>query len=182
MHGKLKVKLPKEHVRGSEHIVELDPDRGRVLKATRPESHFGFGIAYGSQTPGATPGEYLDRLAIHNRIFNDQIKLERIVPVGPGELSIVTSQPFIRGRDAKQVEIDNMMRGKGFERIGLGAFYHPGDGLLIHDLVPKNVKVSDAGYIHAIDPVIQRITPGFADYLKQNPIAPAPTTPTPGSA
>jgi hypothetical protein len=99
--GKLKNKLPKEHVRGSEHTVEWDPNRGRVLKATRPDTHLGFGIAYGAQTPGATPSEYLDRLAIHNRIFNDQIKLEYIVPVGLGEVSIVTSQPFIKGQDAK---------------------------------------------------------------------------------
>jgi hypothetical protein len=32
--GKLKGKFPKEHARGGEHIVQLDPERGRVLKAT----------------------------------------------------------------------------------------------------------------------------------------------------
>lgn len=116
--------------------------------------------------------------------FNDQIKLESVVPLGPEELSILTSQPFIRGRDAEQAEIDNMMREKGFERIGLGTFYHADEGLLVHDLVPKNVKVSELGYIHPIDPVIQRVTQEFANYLRRNPIVAAPTSPptTPGSA
>ena len=149
----------------------MDPDRGRVLKATRSQANFGFGIAYGSQTPGATPSEYLDRLSIHNRIFNDRVRLEAIVPTGPGMLSIVTSQPFVKGRDAEQDEIDAVMHSKGFERLGEGMYYHVGEGLLVHDLLPKNVKVSESGYVHAIDPVIQRITPDFADYFRRNPIS-----------
>jgi hypothetical protein len=190
--GKLKGKLPKEHARGGEHIVQLDPERGRVLKATRPEANFGFGIAYGSQTPGATPSEYLDRLVIHNRIFNDRIKLECVIPAGPGMLSIVTSQPFVKGRDAEQTEINSMMRAKGFEQIGEGMFYHSGEGPLVHDLPPKNGKVSESGYVHAIDPVVQRITPDFAGYPRRNSISGdadaeqsalrRDATPTPGSA
>ena len=81
--GKLKTKRPREDARGGEHIVEIDEARQRVLKATRPEANFGFGIAYGSQTPGATPSEYLDRLAVQNRIFSDRIELEAVVPGGP---------------------------------------------------------------------------------------------------
>ena len=181
--GRLKEKLPKEHARGGEHIVQLDPERERVLKATRPEADFGFGIAYGSQTPGATPSEYLDRLVIHNRIFSDRIKLEGVVPTGPGMLSIVTSQPFIRGRDAEQGEIDAMMHGKGFERIGEGMYYHSAEGLLVHDLLPKNAKIDPHGYLQTIDPVIQRVTPGFADYFRRNPVSgKSKPCPNPGSA
>src|SRR4051812_2072847 len=62
-HGKLRGSLPKEDQRGSEHIVEFNRPKGRVTKATRPESHMGFGIAYGSFARGANAGEYLDRLA-----------------------------------------------------------------------------------------------------------------------
>jgi hypothetical protein len=64
-----------------------------------------------------------------------------------------------------------MMRDKGFERLGEGMYYHATEGLLVHDLVPKNVKVSESGYVHAIDPVIQRVTPEFADYFRRNPIS-----------
>jgi hypothetical protein len=131
----------------------------------------GYGIAYGSFCQGATPSEYLDRLAIHNRIFGDDVRLERIVPVG-GRLSIITSQPAIKGRDARQEEIDAMMAEKGFERIGLGTYYHSGEGLLVHDLVPKNAKVSEQdGVVQPIDPVIQRVTPEFAEFLRRHPIA-----------
>ncbi len=49
--GKLKTGRLREEARGGEHIVEVDEAGQRVLKATRPEANFGFGIAYGS---GAT--------------------------------------------------------------------------------------------------------------------------------
>jgi hypothetical protein len=170
--GKLKSELPQEDVRGGEHIVYFDQPRQRVLKATLPNANFGFGIAYGSKTPGATPCEYLDRLRTHNRIFSDQVALEHIVPMAPGELSIVTSQPFIRGNDPTQREIDAMIIKKGFEKLGEGMFYHSGEGVLIHDLFPRNAKTDSDGFIHAIDPVIQRVTPAFADYFRRNPVTP----------
>jgi len=91
--------------------------------------------------------------------------------VVPGIISIVTSQPFIKGRDAEQGEIDAMMYRKGFERIGEGMYYHSGEGLLVHDLVPKNAKVDTDGRVLAIDPVIQRVTPEFAEYFRRNPIS-----------
>ena len=94
-----------------------------------------------------------------------------VVPTGPGLLSIVTSQPFVNGRDAEQSEIDAMMLEMNFERIGEGMYYHAGEGLLVHDLVPKNVKVVADGCVLPIDPVIQRITPDFADYFRRNPIS-----------
>jgi hypothetical protein len=103
-----------------------DP-KARVIKATRPESHMGYGIAYGSFARGATAGEYLDRLAIQNRIFSDDLHIERVVSVG-GRLSIVTSQPFIRGDDAPQGDIDRHMAEMHFERIGIGTYYDADEG------------------------------------------------------
>jgi hypothetical protein len=97
--------------------------------------------------------------------------LESVVATGPGVLSIVTSQPFVRGRDAEQGEIDAMMIEMDFERIGEGMYYHSGEGLLVHDLVPKNAKFDPDGCVLPIDPVIQRITPAFADYFRRNPIS-----------
>lgn len=169
--GKLKQTLPQEHTRGSEHIVDFSKveKTGRVFKATRPDSHKGYGIALGSYSQGATPSEYLDRVALHNRIFNDDVRLEHVVPVG-SKLSIVTSQPMIEGREPSQDELDSMMHSKGFEHIGKGMYHHAGEGLLVHDLVSKNARVSSAGIIHPIDPVIQRVKPDFADFLKSHPI------------
>ena len=168
---KLKRGLLPEDSRGGEHIVHFDERSGRYFKATRPEAQRGYGIAFGSHSQGATPGEYLDRLIIHNRIFGDDVRLERVVSIGD-KLSIVTSQPTIKGRDATQTEIDGMMAQKGFEKIGVGAYYHSDENILIHDLVPKNVKVSGHdGMVHPIDPVIQRVTPEFADFMKRHPVS-----------
>ena len=172
--GKLGGKLPREDHRGGEHTVQIpheDDKPQRVVKATRPDAQKGYGVALGSNSTGASPGEYLDRLATHNRVFDDDVRLERIVPKG-GKLSIVTSQPMIKGRDATEPEIDNLMTSKGFEKIGVGTYHHAGEGLLVHDLVPKNAKVSSStGKVHVIDPVIQRVTPAFAADLKANPIS-----------
>ena len=166
-HGKLKGKIPPEDSRGGEHTVHFHERTQRYLKATRPDAQLGYGIAHGSYSQGATPGEYLDRLVIHNQIFNDDIRLERVVVCGT-KLSIVTSQPFIKGRDATGPEIDAYMTGKGFERIGEGAFWHPAAGLYVHDLLPKNAKCDDHGMVQPIDPVIQRVTREFAEFLRED--------------
>ncbi len=175
--GKLGGKLPREDNRGSEHTVELDPAINRVLKATRPDSHEGFGIAYGNHMQGASAGEYLDRLSLQNEIFNDDIRLERVVKAG-GRLSVVTSQPYIKGRDATEQEIDELMDGLGFRKLYTGMFYDEGRGIIAYDLVPKNVKIDENGVAHPIDPVIQRVTKAFADDLEKYPIhAPAAASP-----
>jgi hypothetical protein len=145
--------------------VRFDARRNRAIKATRTEEKLGYGLAHGSCVLGATPGEYLDRLVVHNRIFNDDVRLERVVPVGD-KLSIITSQPWIKGPDAPSPKIDAMMEMKGFEKIDEGRYYHSGEGLLIHDLKPKNAKLNARGEVRAIDPVIQRVTPSFADFMR----------------
>ncbi|MEP6673086.1 MAG: DUF935 family protein [Chthoniobacter sp.] len=166
-HGKLKGRLPAEHARGGEHTVELVPHRGIVVKGTRPDAHHGYGIAYGSFSQGATPFEYLDRLHIHNRVFDDRVKLERIVRHGH-KLSIVTSQPFVKGVPTVPTEIDGYMATKGFERLGVGMYYHADEGLLVHDMVERNVIKDAHGIIHPIDPAIQRVSPDFVHFLKHH--------------
>jgi hypothetical protein len=157
--------VPERQFYGREHDVSFDPASGRVTKSTSFGDNFGYGHAFHDDTPGATPSEYLDRAHTGNRIFNDDVRLEGIVqtPKGP---SIVTSQPFIRGRDSTPDEIDSYMRGKGFTRLGLGAYHHEGEGLLVHDMHPRNVKTDRDGIVHPIDPIIQRITPGMFEKLR----------------
>jgi hypothetical protein len=132
---------------------------------TRGDARLGYGDSYGRYSRGATPSEYLDRLAIHNRLFSDDVRLESIVPAGDN-LALVTSQPFIKGRDAEPGEIKSMMEGMGFERLGEGAYYHAREGLLVSDLQPRNVKMTDSGELHVIDSVIQRVTPDFAEHVR----------------
>jgi hypothetical protein len=124
-HGKLGGRLPKDDVGGGEHIVRLDEKADRVIKATH----------------GATPSEYLDRLNLQNLIFNDDIRLERVV-VKSGQPVIVTSQPAIKGTVPTQAAIDETMDAKGFEKLTPGAYYDEPHGLLLFDLFPKKCHAS----------------------------------------
>jgi len=165
--GRVLTKKAPTHTEGYEHEVSFNEKSQRVIKSTKPEAWAGAGIAMGAPNNAATPSEYLDRLATHNRIFNDDVRLEGVRKTMAGP-SIVTSQPFIRGRDAAPEEIDKYMAGKGFEKLARGAYTHEGEGIWVHDLHERNVKVDEAGNIHPIDPVIQRITPDFRRFLKEH--------------
>jgi hypothetical protein len=68
-----------EFARGGEHRVFYRQSNQRYYKATLAERQKGYGIALGSFSRGATPAEYLDRQALHNRLFNDDIRLEYIL-------------------------------------------------------------------------------------------------------
>jgi hypothetical protein len=147
-------RLP-EFTRGGEHGVFFSKAKRRYLKATLPERQRGYGIALGSLTRGATPAEYLDRLLLQNQIFDDDIRLERIIP-NNGKPIIVTSQPAIKGKPPTQIALDEMMTLKGYEKLADGAYYDERNGLLIFDLFPRNAIEAVNGVIYPIDPVIQR--------------------------
>lgn len=127
----------------------------------------GYGIALGSLCRGATPSEYLDRLDLQNRVFQDDIRLERIIE-NQGFPIIITSQPAIHGRPASSRLIDDLMAKLQFEKLTEGAFYD-GDGLLVFDLFPRNVIEVEDGHVFPIDPVMQRITPEFGQFLREHP-------------
>lgn len=165
---KLGGRLPPEFARGGEHQVYFLRPKQRYIKATLPERQLGYGIALGSNSRGATPAEYLDRLDLQNQIFNDDIRLERVV-VKNGKPIIVTSQPFIKGVAPSQIALDELMAGKGYEKLTDGAYYDEHIGLLIFDLFPRNAIQAASGVIFPIDPVIQRITPDFGEFLREHP-------------
>ena len=123
-------------------------------------------MALGSLTHGATPAEYLDRLALQNKFFDDDIRLERVV-LKSGRPVIVTSQPAIAGQAALPHLVDELMVSVGYERLAAGAYYR--EGFLIFDLVPRNAIAAADGIVYPIDPVVQRIQPDFADFLRENP-------------
>jgi hypothetical protein len=57
----------------------------------------------------------------------------------------------------------------GCEMLADGAYYDGHAGLLIFDLFPRNAILASDGQIYPIDPVIQRITPEFAQFLRNHP-------------
>jgi hypothetical protein len=62
-----------------------------------------------------------------------------------------------------------MMIERRFEKIADGAFYDQPNGILIFDLFPRNAIQTEEGDVLPIDPVIQRISPDFAQFLRENP-------------
>lgn len=161
-------RLPPEFARGGEHQVYFHKRKQRYFKATLLERQLGYGIALGSNSRGATPAEYLDRLDLQNQIFADDIRLERVV-LKLGKPVILTSQPAIKGTAPVQSALDELMTGKGYEKLAGGAYYDQRGGLLIFDLIPRNAIQAANGVIFPIDPVIQRITPDFGQFLRDHP-------------
>jgi hypothetical protein len=161
-------RLPPVFARGGEHDVFFQKRTQRYLKATRQDRQKGYGIALGSHTHGATPSEYLDRLLLQNCIFDDDIRLERVVR-NDGKPIIITSQPAIKGSMPQQDGLDELMIGKGYEKIAEGAYYDEKAGLLLYDLFPRNAIQAGDGRIYPIDSVIQRIAPDFGQFLRQEP-------------
>ena len=161
-------RLPPVFARGGEHQVYFQKHTRRYLKATLPDRQKGYGIALGSLTRGATPSEYLDRLDLQNQIFHDDIRLERVV-TNNGKPIIITSQPAIKGDAPLQVALDELMTVKGYEKLSAGAYYDEASGLLIFDLFPRNAIQAADGQVYPIDPVIQRITPDFGEFLRAEP-------------
>jgi len=61
------------------------------------------------------------------------------------------------------------MHSKGFEPFGDGIYYNAEEGLLIHDMHPRNVVFSQ-GRAVPIDTSIQRVTPEFATWVSANKV------------
>src|ERR1035441_5567980 len=94
-----------------------------------------------------------------------------IFPGGQGRLPArrFTSQPSIKGHSPTQNALDELMLGKGYEKLDEGAYYDEGAGLLVFDRFPRNAIQAADGHIYPIDPVIQRIMPDFGQFLRQEP-------------
>ncbi|MEZ5303513.1 MAG: hypothetical protein R3F11_23155 [Verrucomicrobiales bacterium] len=150
---------------GGEHEVYLAedisvPDRWRVYKKTHPDhagqtaravARIDGGIRVASDD--ATPAEYLERLILHNKIFGDEIRLEGLLQEG-SSLSIVTSQPYIKGLIPERSEVDDLLAGSGFRRMQDGFWFSQERQVGIVDTKPANFIRSDDGAIHPIDVVI----------------------------
>lgn len=150
-------RLPPEFARGGEHQVFFVEKTQRYLKATLPDRQRGYGIALGSFSHGATPSEYLDRLDLQNQIFDDDIRLERVV-IKSGKPIIITSQPAIKGGSPTPAALDELMTAKGYEKLADGAYFDERAGLLVFDLFPRHAIQTGNGGCLSVDPVIQRIT------------------------
>lgn len=151
---------------GREHDLTYDPLTGSWLKFTKPSSA-GYVVSFDSGMPALEPGlplEYLERLALQNEIFEDQVTFVGIA--GDRYRSrIVTRQPDVPGDAANPSEIIRLMTHElGFAilpacfAVGYAnslAFMR--DDIAVFDLRPANVVRTPAGLIVPIDSIPVRI-------------------------
>jgi hypothetical protein len=148
--------------KGQEHEVWFDDNSKRVLKATYPQS---FGNIISEDGVGA-PAAYLERLALQNEFFGDDVRVERIVNEN-GKLRVVTSQPYITGKSATDSEIESYFENIGFKPYSAGGknfFYNPEHNLLAFDAHRGNL-INQDGNIIPIDVGIQKATPEIIDKI-----------------
>ena len=124
-------------------MVIPDVATGRVVKLTKP----GF---FGAQAEDA--GAYLERWALHNTIFSDDVAFEGLVTF-PGEEAprAVISQKFAAGRDATPEEQDEYLKGKGFHEVENGRWVHPVRGVVVWDTITPGNCIMTAGGVKVID-------------------------------
>jgi hypothetical protein len=125
---------------GDEHQAWYDQNTNRWFKATYPNR---FGLSwFGEDT--ASPGEYLTRLVLQNKHFNDRIDLVALVNSN-GKLRVITSQPHIAGEPASHDEIQKWFLGLQFTKVESEnriAWYSALDNLLVADAHEGNIARS----------------------------------------
>lgn len=144
---------------GAEHVVYHDAARRKAIKVTHP-NRFGHSV-YDASGGGATPLEYLRRLAYHNVLFGDEIRIVG-ARLDDEALEIITSQPWIVSHSETpvptQAVVDEYLASLGFAHSGLFPlgfyFYNRANGLAIADAQPNNILVGTDGRLAPIDLVI----------------------------
>jgi len=107
----------------------------------------------------ATPAQYFERLLLGNQLYPGLNQLEGFCE-WENRFCIVTSQPFIAGRNANDLEIARFMKARGFTRLCEATWFRPDDHLAIFDVGGSNLFIDEAGDLVPIDviPVVAEET------------------------
>ena len=146
---------------GREHHVFHDTS-GRWVKITK-----GDGDAFGLQPldeggknewmlspEHADVASYLEKLALHNQVFHDDIVLHGVVADPLGKVALIISQPDYEGTFAGvYTSIKPAMEAAGFVRVeppsarleDPSAYYRPSDNLAVLDLHDQNAILEGNG-------------------------------------
>jgi len=153
---------------GREHDLLFDDATNTVLKFTKP-AKAAYVVSFEFGTPRLIPGlplEYLERQAIHNELFADNI---RFVGVGGDAFlrRVITRQNRITGREARWDEITRFMTEElGFTKLrhnyGIGyedSYGFIRDDVAVFDLRPANAVISESGTFAVIDSIPIKLPP-----------------------
>jgi hypothetical protein len=127
----------------------------------------------------ATPSQYFERLLLSNELYPGLNSLEGFCE-WEDRFCIVTSQPFIAGRNATDREIALFMESRGFTRLCEATWFRPGDDLAIFDVGGSNLFIDETGSLVPID-VIPMVADGpLLETLRRafrqiRPAAPGPS-------
>jgi len=116
-----------------------DSRTDRVLKLTN-NRQFGSGIYLSN---------YLRNIRLSNLLFADDIRIEGVVKASVP--IVVTSQPFVAGRNGTELEIDGFFLDLGFEKRGASRYASEELNLSVTDARGANVKVTPSGVLVPID-------------------------------
>ncbi|MFN0076623.1 MAG: hypothetical protein ACKVY0_09125 [Prosthecobacter sp.] len=143
-------------------------------KATYP-GRYGFTVIAAMGAPTLThalPAEYLERLLLSNRIFDDEVKLAGVTREAEG-LVILTTQPTIVGTAASHDEMLDFFTSRRFAHLpgfcagykGSLSFYRDLDQVAVFDAHPANFIRDRSGVILPIDGVVVQATDELAAML-----------------
>ncbi len=133
-------------------------EEGRVIKVTKNAPCFGL---------RGDLLDYLRNIQWSNLLFDDDIQLAGVLEV-EGHAVIVTTQPFILGREPTDAEVTEWFEAQGFIKSGHLKWRHPVSGCEIADAHTGNFVVTDGLVMMPID--LQILHPG-KDVLGDEPPA-----------
>jgi hypothetical protein len=146
---------------GEEHRICRGDNLYR--KATYP-GRYGFTVIAAMGEPTLThalPGEYLNRLLLSNRVFDDEVKLIGVAQEAEG-IVILTTQPTIVGEAATKDEMADFFACRRFDLLpgfcagykGSLSFYRDLDQVAVFDAHPANYIRDHRGIVFPIDGVL----------------------------
>ncbi|MDE1171983.1 MAG: hypothetical protein PW734_12385 [Verrucomicrobium sp.] len=162
--------------------VLVYPDGDRVAKVTKYKYDKGtqqqidyFGLAAfcdhaDTVHPFATvvhasPGQYLARLALSNRVFGDDNRFEGVLVDRHGHPHIATSQHYFNSKDSwtlSREEADRFMEERGFLHPPGSWGWHqylPQEGIVAVDFKAANFMRRENGQPFPIDLILSRVDP-----------------------
>lgn len=142
---------------GAEHAVFHDQCNALAVKTTHPNR---FGHSTREEGAAATPLEYIRRLAWHNALFGDDIRLLGVI-LFENNIQIVTSQPWIVADERHFTtieEIDGYFERLKFTHVELvpdvPLYFNDELCVVIADAHQQNVLTTEDGHLVPIDVVV----------------------------
>ena len=135
------------------------------MRLTVPPGMIPKRLADGLGLRPATPLEYLDRLALHNELFGDDVEFLGLVRWKSG-WSMVISQIFLRGSKPSIPQIAAYLADHGFRKLeGENAYFRATDGIAVFDAHARNYVLIE-GVPVPFDVLPQKVAPRMEALLK----------------